>query len=178
MKLLLYSFSLLFMVSCSSHKTLNTVDYLDLNQYQGKWYELARLPNRFEKNLDCVTAEYALLPSGKVQVVNKGFDISSGLPQRIEGVASPVSEWQVSKLKVQFVWPFKGDYYVIDLDPEYQYALVGAPNREYLWILSKSKYLEEEIYQSLIAKAKHEGFDVSKLEKVNQDCNSRTIAFK
>lgn len=155
----------------SEHKELPTVTELDLTKYAGTWYEIARLPNSFEKGLECVTATYTILPNGKVEVLNKGYtNADTSKMKNIKGVAWVPDNNHPGRLKVRFFWPFSGRYWVIALDKEYNYALVGDPSRKYLWILAKSSTLDNQAYTTLANIAKENGFDVSKLMIVNQNC--------
>ncbi len=163
------------MASFLSFKTteeLSTVKNVDLNQYAGLWYEIARFPNSFEKGLECVTATYTLKDNGKIEVLNKGH--VSENKQKVKTAKGTARIPDVNfpgQLKVSFFWPFSGDYYIIALDKNYQYALVGDPSRKYLWVLSKNKTLEPAIYDNLLDIAQKNGFDTSKLVKINQDCH-------
>lgn len=147
------------------------VSSVDLNRYAGTWYEIARLPNPFEKNLKCVTATYALRKDGRITVLNKGHKISD--PAKINtatGVAWIPDPKSLAKLKVQFFWPFSGNYWIIKLDNDYKYVLVGDPSFKYLWILCREKAMDDQIYKMLLETAVKNGFDVSRLIKVDQDC--------
>jgi len=163
---------ILMLFSCSSNKLpLKVTDNLDVNKYSGKWYEIARLPNSFEKGLECVTANYTLLENGKIEVLNQGHSIDDHSKiETAKGKAHVPDIKQPAKLKVTFFWPFYGDYWVIELDENYQFVLVGEPARKYLWILSRTPYLDESIYNQLVNIAKEEGFATEKLIKVKQDC--------
>jgi apolipoprotein D and lipocalin family protein len=149
---------------------LPTVEKVDLNRYAGLWYEIARLPNSFEKNLQCVTAQYTLKPNGKVVVLNKGFSTKKGAFKSSKGRAWVPDENYPGRLKVSFFWPFAGNYYIIVLDPDYKYALVGDPTREYLWVLSREKTLDEDIYEKLLKKARTHGFNTGSLVRVKHNC--------
>lgn len=162
--------SLMGLFSCSK-TPLETVSALDLEKYQGTWYEIARLPNNFEKNLSCVSATYSLADNGKVKVLNKGYDVKSAKLKTITGTASVPNANYPGRLSVSFFWPFAGDYYVIALDSDYSYALVGAPSRDYLWLLARTKTLDEITISELILIAKDNGFPVEKLERINQTCD-------
>ncbi len=162
---------LISLFSCKVRQ-LKTVDELDITKYAGTWYEIARLPNRFEKGLECVSATYQIRKDGRVSVTNSGYPKEDhNKKQEVKGVAWVPDKNQPAKLKVRFFWPFSGDYQVIALDKEYQYALVGEPKRKYLWILAKNKTMDEEIYKNLVENARSQGFDTSKLIKINQNCN-------
>lgn len=163
---------LLSLFSCSSdNESLPTVEAVDLDQYKGKWYEIARLPNSFEDGLSCVTAEYSLREDGKITVLNSGTK-ENGKRTSSEGTARlPDPEAYPGRLKVSFFWPFSGDYYIISLDQEYQWALVGAPNRDYLWILSRTPSISPDVKQELLSRAKALGFYVDELHWTEQNCN-------
>lgn len=164
------AFSLLFVSSCKSQE-LSTVADLNLEQYMGTWYEIARLPNSFEKGLQCITATYTLRPDGRVTVQNRGIK-ADGSESSIKGVAWVPNKNEPAKLKVRFFWPFAGKYWVFYIDPDYGYALVGEPKRKYLWILSKSNSIESSTLTHLVSIAKASGFDVDRLVMVNQNCSS------
>jgi apolipoprotein D and lipocalin family protein len=140
----------LFTMSCSTQKNpLKTVPEVNLEKYAGKWYEIARLPNRFEKDCECVTATYGLTDKKYITVKNQCRQKEKGEWKSIRGKAFVVSGTGNARLKVMFFWPFKGDYRIIALDDDYQYAMVGSRNRKYLWILSGSADLGDRIYESL-----------------------------
>ena len=146
---------------------LSTVDNLDLTRYQGKWYEIARLPNSFERNLTLVTATYTVQANGKVEVLNQGY--KSGLKRKsIKGKAWVPSKDFPGRLKVRFFWPFSGDYYVIALDEDYQYALVGSPSRKFLWLLAREPKISREVYDRYVQIAREHDFRVEELIKVDQ----------
>lgn len=172
----LFSFFLLvtsfafFSCGTGDSQPLATVPVVNLEKYMGTWYEIARFPHRFEKDLTCVTATYTLKESGKVTVLNKGFNAEKGKNKTAEGTAWVPDDSYPGRLKVRFFWPFAGDYYILDLDEDYSRVLVGAPDREYLWILSRTDQLNQETYDALVKKASSLGFDVSKLQKVPHDC--------
>lgn len=150
---------------------LPTVDKVDLYRYAGLWYEIARLPNSFEKDLECVTANYTLLKNGKIEVLNKGYSTRKGAFKSSKGKAWRSDEKYPGRLKVSFFWPFAGDYYIISLDKDYQYALVGDPSRKYLWILSRTQQLDESIQSNLIKIARANGFETDQMIRVQHNCN-------
>ena len=158
--------------STTKKPDLPTVAAVDLNKYAGKWYEISKLPNRFERGLECITATYTLKKNGKVEVKNGGIKTKNGKIQDIKGTAWVPNLSYPGVLKVRFFWPFAGDYYIMDLDEDYQYALVGSLSRDYLWILCRVPEMSDELYMSLLNKAKDQGFDISKVEKVNQQCDN------
>ena len=158
---------------------LKVVPELDLNRYAGLWYEIARLPNRFQKMcVSDVTATYELLDDGKVSVTNACLD-SKGATERAEGIARVAnSEGPTSKLEVRFAPSFLsflpfvwGDYWVIDLDPDYRYAVVGNPDRSYLWILSRTPELDSSVFEQILGKIDAQGYDTSLLVKTLQSAS-------
>jgi len=160
------------MSSCNRDYTpLETVPSVDLERYQGRWYEIAALPQRFEAGCHCVYAEYKKHPDGYVEVYNscrKGGP--EGKVKAVRGKAFPVAGSDNSKLKVQFFWPFKGDYWILELAPDYRHVLVGSPDRESLWILSRTPTLDEATYNHLVQQARTKGFAVAQLKKMDQQC--------
>ena len=160
------------LLSCKTIKDLPTVKNVDIEKYSGQWYEIARLPNSFEKGLECVTANYTVKKNGKIEVLNKGYSSeNSGEFKTAKGTAWIPNAKYPGRLKVTFFWPFSGNYYIISLEKNYKYALVGDPSRKYLWILSRSRNLESTTYSKLLDIAKNNGFDIKDIIKINQDCN-------
>ena len=170
-KSILLLISILMFCSAYSQKVPSVVATVDLNRYKGTWYEIARLPIYFEKKLKCVTATYTLRDDGKITVLNKGHYITN--PQKStssQGVAWIPDKNSTAKLKVQFFWPFSGDYWILYLDNDYSYVLVGDPSHKYLWILAREKEMDEITYRMLLQKAVDNGYDVKQIIKVEQDC--------
>lgn len=152
----------------SNSKPLRTVGNVNLNRYRGTWYEIARYPNRFQR--DCAsdtTAEYTLRKDGKVQVVNSCRQ-KDGKTKTARGTAKVADKKSNAKLRVTFFWPFYGDYWVIGLSPDYRYAIVGEPKRKYLWILSRTPEMDEVTYQAIIEQIREAGYDPDKLIKTPQ----------
>ena len=163
--------SLISLLSCQSTKELKTVTEVDISKYAGKWYEIARLPNRFEKGMICVTANYSIREDGKIEVINQGHSEENPTEvKKAKGVAWVPDSTEPGRLKVSFFRPFYGRYYIIALDKDYKYALVGNPSREYLWILARTKSLDSSIYNELLNTAKQNGFAIEKLIKIDQSC--------
>jgi len=146
---------------------LPTVEHVDLARYVGRWYELARYPNSFEKDHDWVTADYTVLPDGKIGVLNRGHTPQGW--KEIKGSAEVVPGSGNARLKVTFIWPLKGDYWVIALDEkDYRWAIVGEPRRKYLWVLSREPEMDETLYQQLLKKIALLGYDPAKLRRTEQ----------
>ena len=146
--------------------TLETVGNVDLNRYLGQWYEVASYPAWFQKGCTQSTAFYELLPDGKVSVINRcQTDDPDGKVKESKGKAQVVDSSTNAKLKVWFFWPFKGDYWIIDLDEDYQWSVVGEPKREYLWILSRDLDMDESTYADILSRLPGKGYDPAKLNK-------------
>ena len=145
---------------------VEVVPSVDLRRYAGKWYEIARLPNRFQRKCASdTTATYTLRPDGRITVVNECREIRGRL-KSARGTARVASGKEPNtKLKVTFFWPFYGNYWIIDLDPEYRWAVVGEPDRKYLWILSREPRLHQAIYSQILDRAKNQGYDLGPLMK-------------
>jgi len=146
--------------------TLTTVSTVDLNRYAGTWYELASYPQFFERGCKNVSATYTA-KDGYIEVFNKS--IKKGKLNNIKGKAFVVSNSNNAKLKVQFFWPFKGDYWIIDLAEDYSWAVVSDPKRNTLWILSRIPKMDEVLYHSLIEKLEKNGFEKGKIVKMVQE---------
>ena len=158
--------------SCGDDRPLETVSKVSLEKYMGTWYEIGRLPNRFEKDLVCVTANYTLNDDGTVKVTNRGKNTKKDAWQESEGEAKLPNPEKPGVLKVAFFKPFYGDYYIMELDKNYQYALVGSPSRDYLWILSRTKQLDSKTNRALLELAKAKGFDITQFEMTDQSCEN------
>ena len=148
-----------------------SVPVVDLARYSGKWFEIASFPMFFQRN--CVadaTAEYTAGADGTVSVHNRcrtdaGVDEATGKATVVEGFGK-------SRLKVSFFWPFKADYWVLGLDPDYRWAVVGNPNRKYLWILSRTPQLAPKLMEAALASASAQGFDLTQLRTTVQSSST------
>ncbi|MBR5541447.1 MAG: lipocalin family protein [Bacteroides sp.] len=167
---LLYAFpivaALLAHSSCKADHSIkvdnSTVNQVEIHRYMGKWYEIARYDHYFEKGMSDVSAEYSLLEDGKIRVVNRG--IKNGKAKEIIGKGKqPDPKEYPGRLKVSFFLWFYGDYYIMDLDKDYQYALVGSSSDKYLWILCRTPQMTEVQLNGLIKKIVQRGYDPSKL---------------
>ena len=157
---------LTIMTACKS-QDLQTVPFVDLQKYAGKWYDISHLPVSFMKDCECTTAEYTLTDKGYVKVLNRCRKGKTGKRSSANAKAFVVPNSGNAKLKVQFFWPFKGDYWIIDLAEDYSYAAVGDKSRKYLWILSRTPVMEKNIYDDILVRLKDKGFAVEKLEASN-----------
>lgn len=142
---------------------LQPVSGFQLERYLGRWYEIARLDHRFERGMTQVTADYRLLPDGRVEVTNRGYDVAKSAWREAKGVARFQGARDVGSLEVSFFGPFYGGYNVLVLDANYRYALVAGPDRDYLWILAREPQLDRATRDRLVAQAKSWGFDTESL---------------
>ena len=153
----------------AQNSELKTVPFVDLHKYLGKWYDIASFPQRFQKGCSCTTAEYILNKDGSISVTNT---CNKEGKQKVATAKAKVKDKKTNaKLSVQFFWPFKGKYWIIDLADDYSYAVVGHPNRKYLWILSRTKTIDQNTYDGILARIKQKGFDLAKLKKTEQQCD-------
>lgn len=152
---------------------VRTVAAVDLNRYLGTWYEVARFPTSFQdsatRRCEDVTASYALRADGRVSVVNRCRNaLDDNRMIEATGTAYVVEGSNNARLRVTFFWPFYGDYWVIGLDPAYRWAVVGSPDREFLWVLSRTPVMAPGDYAEAIARAQAEGFAISRLRPTAQ----------
>ena len=156
------------MAAAAKSAPLEVVPHLDLQRYLGTWYEIATIPQRFEKGCVGVKAEYSLRADGRIQVVNTCLQTLDGRFREARGKAWIVDKTTNAKLKVSFFWPFSGAYWIIALDPDYGWAVVGHPGRNYLWILSRSPHMDGALYRALLEPIADKGYDLTKIEKTLQ----------
>lgn len=174
-----FTFILLIAAGVLAQKTgpaeVHTVPNVDLQRYSGKWYEIAKYPNRFQTQ--CVgntTANYTLKPNGRIEVRNECL-LKSGKIKSAVGEAKITDKVTNAKLKVRFapsalawlslVW---GDYWIIDLDKEYGWVAIGEPKREYFWILSRKPEMDDATYRDILRRAEAMGFNPAKVERSPQ----------
>ncbi len=153
---------LLFTACSSKNPPLQTVQKVDINRYLGTWYEIARYEHFFEKDCKNVSANYSMLDEQTIKVVNRCTNMLTNEKKEAIGRAY-ATDYTNSKLKVSFFRPFYGDYWVMILDKNYDYVVVGTPSREYLWILCRKPILDEKIKNEILQKLPTLGFDASKL---------------
>lgn len=177
MRLTLVSLVLFFLTSCASvPEGVKPVSGFEVDRYLGKWYEIARLDNRFERGLSNITAEYSLNNDGTLKVLNSGFNEKKQRWTQAEGKAKFIGASDVGSLKVSFFGPFYGGYNILDLDKkDYQHVMIAGNDRSYFWILSRTPKMEPAIQQRLINKAKTLGFEVNKLIYVDHSKNVKKV---
>ncbi len=157
------------LLSTAQAKAVTTVEYVDLTRYVGQWYEIAAMPQWFQKQcVGDVTANYKTLPNGRIQVIN-GCLTDKGVVTTTTGEAKVTDSNSNSKLRVTFakifrkyIYSFGGDYWIIDLEPNYNYAVIGNPTREYGWILARQPSLPDQDLLAIEANLKSQGYDTCK----------------
>ncbi|MCB1068466.1 MAG: lipocalin family protein [Simkania sp.] len=168
----IFTLLLSYFVGCAYlHGEVKTMESVDLSRYLGQWYEIALLPNRFEKKcIEGAIAKYSFLNDGLIKVINS-CKTRKGDSQAT-GVAWVVDHETNAKLKVSFVplaryfqW-FGGDYWILYVDPDYQFAVVGDPSRKYLWLLARNPSVSEEVYHKFLTVASENAFDTKKIVRV------------
>jgi apolipoprotein D and lipocalin family protein len=175
-KMILGILILLFVTGCTATTTarlrlpaLQTVPQVDLERYLGTWYDIASFPQKFQRGCTASTAIYTKRPDGEIDVLNSCRQGSlDGKEISAKGRARVVDHATNSKLKVSFFRPFWGDYWIIDLGQHYEYAVVGHPSRDYLWILSRTPELDSTVYDRILARLRVQGYEVERLNRTLQ----------
>jgi apolipoprotein D and lipocalin family protein len=148
---------------------LETVKRVELSRYLGTWYEIANFPQRFQEGCTATTATYTLREDGDIHVLNRCRKGSlQGEEDSAEGRARVTDSKTNAKLEVTFFWPFWGAYWIIDLGQRYEYAVVGHPSRDYLWILSRTPTMDAAVYEGILARLKENGYPLDRLQKTRQ----------
>lgn len=148
---------------------LRTVAHVDLDRYVGTWFEIASYPQRFQKGCTATKATYTRREDGQIDVRNRcNRGGLNGSESSAEGKARVVDKATNAKLEVSFFWPFWGDYWIIDLGADYEFAVVGHPGRDYLWILSRTPVLPAATYDAILARLAAQGYDLSRLQRTEQ----------
>ncbi|MDN3651936.1 lipocalin family protein [Thalassotalea ponticola] len=155
---------LISLFSCTSvPENVKPVDNFDLSKYLGTWYEIARLDHSFERNMNQVSANYAIADDKSVIVLNRGFDTKKQAWRQSKGQAVFVDNSSIGHLKVSFFGPFYSSYVIFYLDADYQYAFVSGYNHDYLWLLSRQPQVPESIKQKFIQMSANLGFATEQL---------------
>mgnify|MGYP006305051397 CR=1 FL=1 len=175
--------AVLFIASCATTTTerlglppLETVDEVDLSRYIGGWYEIASYPQFFQRRCTGTTATYRIREDGLIDVQNRCFrDSLEGRVVDAGGRARVPDPAESAKLEVSFFGPFWGDYWVIDLGDEYEYAVVGSPSRDFLWILSRTPTMEPAVYEGILDRLRAQGYTLNQLQKTPQPEDAPTL---
>lgn len=165
---LLTTLLLLFSGCTGLPKGIEPITGFDQDRYLGTWYEIARLDHSFERGLSQVTAEYTLNNDGSIKVINRGYNAEKGEWKEAQGRATFVGDSNVGHLKVSFFGPFYGSYVVFGLDEDYSTAYITSYNRNYLWLMSRTPEVSDEVLEAFKARAAAEGFELGELIVVEQ----------
>jgi apolipoprotein D and lipocalin family protein len=161
----LFAAMFILLTGCATRNPLPTVAQVDLARYAGEWHEIARYPNWFQRGCaGGVTARYTPEAKGTI-VVENSCRKADGTRETVRGTATPVAGSGNARLKVRFFGPFAGDYWIIGLDPQYRWALVGHPSRKYLWILARTPTLPDAEYDRIVALAVRRGYDATRIQR-------------
>ena len=159
----------------SADASVKTIPSLDVQRYLGVWYEIAKYPNWFQKKCTSNTkAIYSVRPDGNLKVLNScktaegGISEAEGVARQVGGKDSPKLEVRFAPAWLSFIPMVWGDYWIIDLDSQYQLAVVSDPRREYLWILSRAPQIDQRTYDDILQRLQSQQFDVRKLERTSQ----------
>jgi apolipoprotein D and lipocalin family protein len=167
---------LFVLMTANSHcQPPQTVDRVDIDKYLGSWYDIASYPAVFQKGCRCSTADYELEPGKKyIRVINRCIRLKNDRSRltTVRGKAFIVEGSNNTHLKVQFFWPFRGDYLIIGLADDYSWAIVGHPKRKYLWILSRESFMPSHIYEDILNIVRKKEYDVNRLVKTPQNCDN------
>mgnify|MGYP003572124103 FL=1 len=148
---------------------LATVELVDITRYMGTWYEIASFPQSFQEGCTGTTATYSLRDDGDVAVLNRCRKGSlDGEEDAAEGRARVIDSSTNAKLEVSFFRPFWGEYWIIDLGPDYEFAVVGHPSRDYLWILSRTPTMDSSVYEGILERLRDKGYQLDRLNKTLQ----------
>jgi apolipoprotein D and lipocalin family protein len=142
---------------------LRTVERVDLDRYVGTWFEIANFPQRFQRGCTATTATYTKRPDGQLDVLNRCRQGSPEGPEKSALGRARVLDASGAKLEVSFFRPFWGDYWIVDLGKEYEYAVVGHPGRDYLWILGRTPTMAPAVYDGIVARLAEQGYEVARL---------------
>jgi apolipoprotein D and lipocalin family protein len=172
-----FAIAFIFMMVMMSAKsqTLQTVEKVDLEKYLGRWYDIASYPARFQKGCHCTTADYEIVPGKNyIRVTNRCVKYKNGKSKiyTAHGKGFIVEGSSNARLKVQFFWPFRGDYYIIGLADDYSWAIVGHPTRKYLWILYRESFIPTDTYNNILEVVHQQGYDLKKLQRTPQNCDN------
>ena len=151
-------------------KPLKTVEYVDLEKYMGQWYVIANIPTFIEKRATNAIEHYKLNDKGEIETKFTFYqDSPNGKKKEYNPKGYIYNKESNAEWRMQFIWPFKMPFLIIDLDDNYTYTVIGYPNRDYVWIMSRESQMKVEDYDNIIDKLSSVGYDISKIQKVLQD---------
>jgi apolipoprotein D and lipocalin family protein len=149
----------------SGQTPVQSVAQVDQSHFMGRWYQIARLPNRFQKGCAGHYTDFSLRDDGHINVVNSCRNDKDGSLRQAKGQAWVADPANSGRLKVSFFWPFRSDYWIIGLGNQYQYSIIASPDRKFLWILSRTATMSDDLYASIVKDVEHQGFAVGSIIK-------------
>ncbi len=164
-KLIPFISIVLFMINTNAQTTVNR---LNLQKYSGKWFVIASIPTKFDKDWNYITESYHVNDKGDVDVVTTYKKEKTAPEKTVKSKGFPIEQSQNLKWKVQFIWPFKADYLVEELNDDYTYVVVGHPKRKFLYIMNRSGIMGKLQYEEIIKRCAQKGYDISKLRRISQ----------
>lgn len=150
------------------YATKPSVTAVDLEKYSGKWYVLACIPTEYDKSRNYICEQYKVSRSGKIEIETSYFEDGTSNQSVATAVGFPEKESNNVKWKVQYVWPFKSDYLIEELDNDYSHAVVGHPQRKFLYIMNRTGRMSEDLFIDLLTRCGRKGYDLTRLRKVPQ----------
>lgn len=161
---LIFLLSLIFLISPAQQDSI----HVDLDKYAGKWFVIASIPNKVDKNWNFVTETYTIKSNGNVSIETTYIKKRKTKKHSISSKGFPVNDSHNARWKVKFWWPAEYDYVIEELAPDYSYVVVGEPNKKYLYIMARTNVMDEQLFKETAARCKARGYDVAKLNKVPQ----------
>jgi apolipoprotein D and lipocalin family protein len=144
---------------------VQSVAMVDQSHWMGRWYQIARLPNRFQKGCIGAYTDFSLRDDGQINVINSCKNEKDGSLRQEKGRAWVIDPVGNARIKVSFFWPFRSEYWVIGLGKDYEYSVVASPNRKYLWVLSRTPTMSDDFYVEIMKEVERQGFDTKKVIK-------------
>jgi apolipoprotein D and lipocalin family protein len=142
---------------------IQSVAMVDQSRWMGRWYQIARLPNRFQKGCTGAYTDFSLRDDGQINVINSCRNEKDGSLRQEKGHAWVIEPTSNARIKVSFFWPFRSEFWVIGLGKEYEYTVVASPNRKYLWIMSRTPTMSDDLYADIVKEIERQGFDINKI---------------
>lgn len=153
---------------CSSDKTpLKVAEHVDLSRYLGVWHDIAHYPNKYQEGCQNSTATFSLRKDGEIDVLNNCRDKKDGTLHHANGRGWAVDTSSNARLKFSFFWPFRSEYWIIDQGKEYEYSVIGSPDRKRLWIIARTAELSSEVFENILQNIEKQGFQRDKLTKTD-----------
>ncbi|MFL2982781.1 MAG: lipocalin family protein [Candidatus Neomarinimicrobiota bacterium] len=151
---------------------MKTVEYVDIDRYMGDWYVIANIPTFIEKRATNAIESYKLGKDGRIETTFSFFEDSPLGEKKIYNPIGFIKNKQTNaEWRMQFLWPFKVPFLIIELDKDYSYTVIGIPSRKYVWIMARDNYINDDVYEQILKRLSNIGFDISLIKKITQDWN-------